>query len=63
MASLFSKPKMPKTVIPKPEAQPIPEKEDAGDIAKFMKKRSGRSNTILTGSLIPMDIGKRNLLG
>ena len=63
MSSLFKTPKMPSTVMPKPEAQPIPEKEDAGDIARFMKKKSGRANTILTGSLIPMDIGKRSLLG
>lgn len=63
MASLFSKPKMPKTVMEKPEAQPIPEKEDADDLAKFMKKRSGRADTILAGSLMPMDIGKRSLLG
>jgi len=63
MSSLFGAPKMPKTMMPTPEAQPIPEREDAGDIAKFMKKRSGRANTILAGSLMPMDTGKRSLLG
>lgn len=27
------------------------------------RKRAGRSSTVLTGDLVPMDIGKRTLLG
>ena len=63
MSSLFSSPKMPKTTLPTPETQPIPETEEPDDIARFMKKRSGRSGTILTGALKPIDTGKRTLLG
>ena len=63
MASLFGAPKMPKTTMPKPETPAIPEKEDAGDLSRFMKKRSGRASTILAGSLMPKDTGKRSLLG
>ena len=63
MSSLFGSPKMPKTAMPTPEAQPLPEKEGGDDLVKFMKKRSGRTSTILAGSLKPLDIGKRSLLG
>jgi hypothetical protein len=60
---LFERPESPKMAIPKPEVPAIPEKESPEDIAKFMKKRRGRQSTILTGDLVPMDIGKRSLLG
>ena len=63
MSSLFKQPKMPKTAMPTPESQPLPEKEGGDDLAQFMKKRSGRTSTILAGSLKPLDIGKRSLLG
>ena len=63
MGSLFKKPEMPKTAMPTPEVPPIPEVEEAGDVAKFMKKRKGRQQTIMAGALEPMDIGKRTLLG
>jgi len=63
MSSLFKTPKMPKTALPVPEAQPIPEVEEPDDIVRFMRKRRGRAGTILTGALEPMDTGKRTLLG
>ena len=63
MGSLFAKPKMPKTAIPKPEVPPMPEVESAEDITKWYKKRRGRQATILAGELEPLDIGKRTLLG
>ena len=63
MSSLFGAPKMPKTAMPTPEAQPLPEKKGGDDLARFMKKRSGRADTLMAGALKPMDIGKRSLLG
>lgn len=60
---LFEGPESPKMAIPKPEVPAIPQTEGPEDIAKLMKKRSGRQATILTGDLEPMDIGKRRLLG
>jgi len=63
MGSLFKPPEMPKTTISKPTVLPTPEVESAEDISKMYKKRYGRSATILTGDLEPLDIGKRRLLG
>jgi hypothetical protein len=63
MTSLFKKPEMPKTALPTPEVPAIPQKETKEEVSKFLKRRSGRAKTILTGSLEPMDIGKRTLLG
>ena len=63
MPSLFKKPEMPKTTMPKPEVPPMPEVESAEDIVKMAKKRRGKAATVITGELEPMDIGKRTLLG
>ena len=63
MSSLFKKPEMPKTIMPKAEAVPMPEIESAEDISKLVKKRRGRGQTIMAGDLEPLDIGKRTLLG
>lgn len=63
MGSLFKKPEMPKTSMPTPEVPAVPEKEDPGDVMAMMKKRKGRMDTILTGELEPIDIGKKHLLG
>lgn len=53
-------PKMP----PPPPPEAIP--ETGGDKAGFlerMRRRRGRSKTLLTGDLVPEDVGKRSLLG
>lgn len=63
MPSLFKKPEMPKTALPKPEVPAVPQMESAEDIAKLAKRRRGRGQTILAGELEPLDIGKRTLLG
>ena len=56
----FDPPKMP----PLPPPVAIPEMEgDRFDAFKRLRRRKGRAQTILTGSLEPMDIGKRTLLG
>jgi len=46
-----------------PSPPPKPEVESADDIMKRMKKTKGRAETIIAGDLVPMDIGKRSLLG
>lgn len=45
-----------------PEPQPMPQQEDES-IMRLMRRRRGRADTILTGDLVPTDIGKRTLLG
>lgn len=48
----------------RPDPLPKAEVEDPEDIIKRLRKRSsGRADTILAGDLMPMDIGKRTLLG
>lgn len=44
---------------------PVPKLEDMGQLGEeyLKKRRKGRADTILTGDLIPTDIGKRTLLG
>jgi hypothetical protein len=44
---------------------PAPKIEEPGeaDLMGWMRKRKGRAGTILTGDLVPMDTGKRSLLG
>lgn len=63
MGGLFSKPKKPDP-LPIPDA-PIaagqPGKAVTDVKSKFIK--AGRGGTILTGQLIPKNIGKRRLLG
>ena len=63
MSSLFRKPEMPKSMIPVPELPAKPEVETPEELAKLMRKRTGRASTIMTGELEAMDIGKRTLLG
>jgi hypothetical protein len=63
MPSLFKKPEVPKTTMPKPEVPALPQVEDAETISKFMKRRRGRQQTVVAGELEPLDIGKRTLLG
>lgn len=46
---------------PKPPTA-IPE-TDQDDALKKLKRRGGRADTILTGDLVPTDIGKKTLLG
>ena len=64
MGGLFSKPK-PVKAPPVPAPAPIPEVSgEAGDEA--MRKavsRSGRRKTKITGSLVPMTMGKKTILG
>ena len=61
MASIFKKPKAP-PLPPLPE--PLPKLEKPGEEQITTKRRRrGRSNTILTGELIPMGVGKKTLLG
>jgi len=61
MGSMFSKPSVPDPP-PVPDPVPIPEIEDEA-VAQTMRKRKGRSQTILTGDLVPPDVGQRTLLG
>lgn len=50
--------------MPTPPAPiPIPELEGDEALKKAGRKKGGRASTILTGDLIPMDIGKKTLLG
>lgn len=56
-------PKAPKAPAP---LAPLPTADSGGglnDALRRSRRRSGRSNTILTGDLVPMDVGKRSLLG
>jgi len=62
MSSLFKPPKQ-RTSMPTPEVPAVPQVEGKEEVSKLMKKRKGRSATVLTGDLEPMDIGKRTLLG
>jgi hypothetical protein len=59
---MFQKPKAP---TPPPPPAPLPKLEQAmpGEEGTRRRPRRGRSSTILTGDLIPMDIGKKTLLG
>ena len=57
----FDPPQMPK--LPPVAPIPIPEMDEGMDAFKRLRKRKGRSKTIVTGDLEPMDIGKRTLLG
>jgi hypothetical protein len=45
-----------------PPPQPIPEFEDES-VRRLLRRRKGRQDTILTGDLVPQDIGKKTLLG
>jgi len=57
--------KGPEVPPPPPPPAPLPKLETAmpGEEGAKRKPRRGRSATILTGELVPMDIGKKTLLG
>lgn len=61
MSNLFKKPKIPSTPAVPPPA-PVPEVEEEG-IRKYMRRRRGRAQTIITGELEPAYTGKKLLLG
>jgi hypothetical protein len=61
MGSLFSKPSTPKPPAVQP-IPPVPELEE-DEARRFMKKRKGRAQTVLTGDLVPADTGQKTLLG
>ena len=42
---------------------PKPEEGMGGDLGQWLRKRRGRAGTVLTGDLVPPDVGKRTLLG
>lgn len=51
---------------PTPKEAPDPTtvtEDEYKDLERFRKKRKGRSDTILTGDLVPPDTGKKTLLG
>jgi len=60
---LFGQPKTPPMQMPKPDVPAVPTAEGPEEIKKLLRKRRGRESTILTGSLEPVDIGKKTLLG
>lgn len=58
--------KQSKTKLPTPTPAappPTPQAEDVMESYKRMRRRRGRADTILTGDLVPEDIGKKTLLG
>ena len=57
----FDPPKVKLPPVPPPE--PVSERQTPEDVAKRMRRTKGRSETILTGDLVPKDVGKRTLLG
>ena len=61
----FVKPEFPEIPVPEtPDPVAIPETGgDALDALRRRKKRKGRASTIVTGSLIPEDVGTKSLLG
>lgn len=55
----------PKAVKPPPIPPPPPTPDvgaEVGDVARRRRPR-GRRETFLTGALVPMDLGKKRLLG
>jgi hypothetical protein len=58
-------PPQPPPLPPVPPPQPLPEIQDALSAFKGLRrgKKRGRGSTILTGELVPEDLGKRSLLG
>ena len=60
----LSPPRLPKISIEEISPVAIPETGgNALDALRFRKKRRGRASTIVTGSLIPEDVGTKSLLG
>ena len=62
LGNLFKKPKAPPPP-PLPEPTPTLEASTGEEPVTRKRIRRGRSATILTGELVPMDIGKKTLLG
>jgi hypothetical protein len=62
MGGIFSKPKAP-PAPPPPEPPIVQGAPGEAEITKKKYARSGRGGTLLTGHLIPRNIGKKRLLG
>jgi hypothetical protein len=59
-----SRAKKMRQILSAPESPPPKLEEPAGaDLTEWLRKRRGRAGTVLTGDLVPQDIGMKTLLG